>query len=78
MVHLVVCSCTTAGRLALRFTYRRTPLIWTLVIRIGFVSSCKSVQNSTKLTCLEITGHRIKYNTVLGILELQIRYGRKF
>jgi hypothetical protein len=28
------------------------------------------VANSTELTCLEITGCRIKYNTVLQLLEL--------
>ena len=39
--------------------------------------SCKFVENSIKLTCLEITGYRIKYNTVLWLLELQIRRGRK-
>ena len=39
--------------------------------------SDKSVENSTKLTCLEITGHRIKYSTVLWLIELQIRRGRK-
>ena len=37
----------------------------------------KSVDNSTKLTCLEITGYRIKYSTVLWLTELQIRRGRK-
>jgi hypothetical protein len=43
--------------------------------RLGF--SDKVVKNSTKLTCLEITGYRIKYSTVLWFLELQIRRGRK-
>jgi len=38
--------------------------------------SCKFVENSTKLTCLEITGYRIKYITVFWLLELQIRRGR--
>ena len=37
----------------------------------------KFVENSTKLTCLGITGYRIKYSTVLWLTELQIRYGRK-
>ena len=37
--------------------------------RIG--PSGKSVENSTKLTCLEITGYRIKYSTVLWLLELR-------
>ena len=39
--------------------------------------SCKYVENSTKLICLLITGFRIKYSTVLWLLELQIRRGRK-
>ena len=43
----------------------------------GFGPSGKFVENSTKPTCLEITGYRIKYNTVLWLLELQIRRGRK-
>jgi len=38
--------------------------------------SGKSVENSKKLTCLEITGYRIKYSTVLWLTELQIRGGR--
>jgi hypothetical protein len=62
--------------------YSRTPLMRTLVIR---VTNCpdrlgpagKFVENSTKLTCLEITGYRIKYSTVLWLIELQIRHGRK-
>jgi len=33
--------------------------------------------NSTKLTCLEITGYRIKCSTVLWLLELHIRRGRQ-
>ena len=32
-------------------------------------------KNSTKVTCHEITGYRIKYSTVLRLLELQIRRG---
>jgi hypothetical protein len=40
--------------------------------------SGKSVENSIKPTCLEITAYRIKYSTVLWLLELQIRRGRKF
>jgi hypothetical protein len=39
--------------------------------------SRKFVENSTKLTCPEITGYRIKYSTVLWPIELQIRRGRK-
>jgi hypothetical protein len=39
--------------------------------------SGKFVENATKLTCLEITGYRIKYSTVLWLLELQIRLVRK-
>ena len=39
--------------------------------------SDKFVENSTILTCLEITGYRIKYSTALWLLELQTRRGRK-
>ena len=39
--------------------------------------SGKFVENSTKLTYLEITGYWIKYSAVLWLLELQIRRGRK-
>ena len=56
--------------------YSGTPLIRTRVIRIAncpkrLEPSGKFVQNYTKLTCLEITGHRIKYSTVLWLLELK-------
>jgi hypothetical protein len=37
----------------------------------------KFVEKSTKQTCLEIVSYRIKYSTVLRLLELQIRRGRK-
>jgi hypothetical protein len=33
----------------------------------------KFVENSTKITCLEISGYRMKFGTELWILELQIR-----
>jgi len=39
--------------------------------------SGKFLENSTKLTCLEITGYQIEYSTVLCLLELQIRHGQK-
>jgi len=53
--------------------YNRTPLIRVLVVRIEkypdrLGPSRKFVENSTKLTCLEITGYRIKYGTVLWLL----------
>jgi len=62
--------------------YSRTPLIWALVIRIAnypdwLGPSGRFVENSSKLTCLEVTGYRIKYSTLLWLLELQIRHGRK-
>ena len=62
--------------------YSRTPLIRTLVNRIDkypdrFGPSGKFYENSTKLTCPEITSYRIKYSTVLWLIELQIRRGRK-
>jgi hypothetical protein len=52
--------------------YSRTPLIRKLAIQIAnypdrLGPSGKSVQNSTKLTCLEITGYLIKYSTVLWL-----------
>ena len=51
-----------------------------LAIRIAnypdnFDSSGKFVDNSTKINCLEIIGYRIKYSTVLWLLELNIRRG---
>jgi len=62
--------------------YGRTPLIRKLAIRIANYPdrlglSGKSVDNSTKLTCLEFTGYRIKNSIELWLLELQIRHGRK-
>jgi len=59
-----------------------TPLIRTPVIRIvNFPNrlgpSGKFVEDSTKLTRLEINGYRIKYSTVLWLLELLIGRGRK-
>ena len=43
--------------------------------RLG--SSVTFVENSTQIYCFEITGYRIKYSTVLWLLEPQIRRGRK-
>jgi hypothetical protein len=62
--------------------YSRTPLIRTLVNRIAnypdwLGPSGKFVQDSSKLTCLEVTGYPIKYSTLLWFLELQIMNGRK-
>ena len=53
----------------------RTPLIRTLVIRIAnypglLCNSRKFVENSTKLTSLEVTGYQIKYSIVLWLVEL--------
>jgi hypothetical protein len=66
--------------------YSRTPRIRTLVIRILVIRiayysdrlgpSGQFVENSTKLTCLEMTDYRIKYSTVLWLLELQTRCDR--
>jgi hypothetical protein len=58
------------------FQYSRTSLIQTLVIWFAsypnqLVPLGKFVENSTKLTCLEIAGYQIKYSTVLWLLELQ-------
>jgi hypothetical protein len=62
--------------------YSWTPLIRTLVIRVTnfpdrFGPADKFVDNSTKLTCLEITSYLIKCRTVFWLLELQIRRGWK-
>jgi hypothetical protein len=51
-------------------TYSRTPLIRRLAFRIAnypdrLDPSDKFIDNSTKLTCLEIIGYQIKYSTVL-------------
>ena len=50
--------------------YSRTPLIRTLVIRIAshpdrLDPSGEYVENSTKLTCLEITCYRMEYSTFI-------------
>ena len=57
--------------------YSRTPIIRKLVIPTAnnperFDTSGKFVNNLTKLTCLEITGYRIKCSTVLWPLELHL------
>jgi hypothetical protein len=62
--------------------YSRTPIIRTLVIRIAsypdrLEPSGKFFENSTKINCLEVTGYRIKYSRVLGLLELEIMLDRK-
>ena len=62
--------------------YSTTPFIRTLVTRISnypdrLSNSFKFVENSTKLTCVEVTGCRIQYSAVLWLIELQIRCGRK-
>ena len=51
--------------------YSKTPIIRNLVIRNSdypdrLESWGKYVENSTKLTCLEITGYRIKYSSVMA------------
>jgi len=42
--------------------------------------SGKFVDNSTKLTCLQITRYRIKYSTVLWLPELNMieMFGRRY
>jgi hypothetical protein len=65
-----------------RYQYSRTPPIRKQVMRIAdypdrLGPSGKYLENSIKITCLEITGYRIKYSTVLWLVELQIRCGRK-
>jgi hypothetical protein len=58
-----------------RIEYSRTPLIRMLGIRTAnyperLGPTGNFVENSTQLTCLEIIGYRIKYSTVLWLLEL--------
>jgi len=57
--------------------HSRTPLIRTLVIRIGLALRENLSRIQQKLTCLEITGFQIEYSTVLWLLVLPIRRGRK-
>jgi hypothetical protein len=62
------------------FFVNTVELIRTLFIRIASYPdwlgpSGKFVETSTKQTCLEITGYRIKYSTVLWLVELQIGRG---
>jgi hypothetical protein len=64
-------SCTAELRLSGRW------LSGSPIIRVSLARSGKFVENSTKLTCLEITGYRIKCSTVLWLIELQIRRGRE-
>jgi len=45
----------------------------TQIVRIGLALRVKFVENCTKPICLEITGYRNTYDTVLRLLELQIR-----
>ena len=64
------------------YIHSRTPIIRTLVVRNAnyperLGPSGKFVENSTKLSCLDITGCRIRYSAVLWLIELQIRRGRK-
>ena len=55
----------------------RNLVIRNLVIRIGLVLRVNLSRILQKLTCLEIIGYRIKYSTVLWLVELKIRRGRK-
>jgi hypothetical protein len=78
---LTKCVRKVKGKIRQR-RYSRTPFTQTMVIWITNYLEWlgplgKFVKNSTKLTCLEITGYRIKYSTVLWLLELQIRHSHK-
>ena len=75
-------TCVNFNKYSFHLQYSGTPLIRSLVIRIAnypnqLGSSGKFVDNSIKLTCLENTGYRIKYSTVLCLIELQIRRVRR-
>ena len=55
--------------------YSRTLLVRTLVVRIascpiGVGTTGKFFVNSTKITCLQITGYRIQFSAVAWLLEL--------
>jgi len=72
--------CINTRKIPYEPKHSRTPLIRKLVIRIANYPDLLGpsgifVDNSTKLTCLEITGYQIKYSTVLWLIELQIRRG---
>jgi hypothetical protein len=59
------------------FQYSRTSLLQALAIWFAsyvdwLVPLGKFVENSTKLTCLDIAGYQIKYSTVLWLLDLQL------
>jgi hypothetical protein len=47
------------------------------IIRIGLAHSGNFVENSTKNNLFETISYRIKYGTVVWLLELQIRRRRK-
>ena len=76
-------KCLAAVLLSSRWIdYSRTPRIRKRVIRFSnypdlLSPSGKFVENSTKLTCLEITGYLIEYSTVLWLIELTVRRGRE-
>ena len=78
-----ICGCSTCWAIVRSafYTYSRTPIILKSVIRLAnypdrLGPSGSFVENSTKLTCHEITGYRIKYSTVLWLIELHNRSGR--
>jgi hypothetical protein len=52
-------------------------LSWSLNIRIDLALWVIFLRIPQTLTCLEISGYQIKYNTVIWFLELQIKRGRK-
>jgi hypothetical protein len=59
---LLLSVATTVARELLM--YSRTTLLQTPVIWIGLALGRKYVENSTQVTCLEITSYRIKSSTV--------------
>jgi len=65
------------------FQYSRTSLLQLLVIWFAIYLDRrfplgKFVENSTKLTCLDIAGYQIKYSTVLWLLDLQLSMVKGF
>ena len=49
----------------------------TPIIRIGLALRVNLSRMLKKLTCLDITSYRIKYSTVLWLMELEIMRGRE-
>ena len=47
------------------------------IIRLDLALRVNFFENSTKITCLVITGYQVRYSAVFELLELEIRRDRK-